>query len=86
MIMLSFSVCLVVLWLLNGQFCCKVIFLCYLQPSFNGPRNDNLHWVVIILETECDVVVMFVGVGTLRDLANVILIWNILLEMMVRRW
>ena len=61
--------------------------MCNLQASFNGLGNDNLHWIVIILETEGDVVVVFVGVGTLWDLADVILIGDIFLEMMVRgRW
>ena len=38
------------------------------------------HWVVVVLQTEGEVVVLLVGEGTLRDLADVILVRPVLLQ------
>ena len=40
----------------------------------------NLHRIVVILETESDVVIVLVGEGTLRNLADIVLIRDILLK------
>ena len=38
------------------------------------------HWVVVVLQTEGEVVVLLVGEGTLWDLADVVLVRPVLLQ------
>jgi len=41
---------------------------------------DGVNRIVVILETESDVVIVLVGEGTLRNLADIVLIRDILLK------
>ena len=49
----------------------------------NGIIALYLHWVVVILKTEGEVVVVFVSIGAIRYLAYVIVVGLVLLQVVV---